>query len=126
MKELTREDRIALHKEFLSTNWSLLASFSWTHYLEKGAGAVVVPEEDIVSTEAPKLLPVRMRFLPAGSNEMSEFDCWGEKERGWVRDYDPQQRVIVIVLRNGGVSSYLAGGHPLPPEAYAKTKAGQN
>lgn len=124
---MTKEQRIALHKQFLGNNWSLLASFSWQNYIEKGRGAVVVPEADILSEGSPKLAPVRMRYLPAGKDELPGHNCWGQKESRWSEDYDPEKRVILIVLRDAeGVSSYLIGGNPPPPEAYEKSKASQN
>jgi hypothetical protein len=42
--ELTKEQRIARHKDFLASNWQILAAFSWENYLAKGPGAVFVPK----------------------------------------------------------------------------------
>jgi len=30
--ELTKEQRIAKHKDFLKANWIILAAFSWEHF----------------------------------------------------------------------------------------------
>ena len=49
------------------------------------------------------------------------------KERGWLDSYDPYERVIVIILREGGgASGYLIGGRTRPSEAYARQKAKEN
>ena len=125
---LTKEQRIAQHKDFLQANWRALAAFSWEHYLTDGLGMVAVPEEDFVHADQPQYALLRFRYVPAKSPEFSTLPDWaGGKEQGWLETYDPKQKVIVMILRQGGgTSSYLIGANPPPPDCYTVKKSEQN
>lgn len=125
---LTREQRIARHKDFLKANWRQLSAFSWEHYLTQGVGAVLVPEEDFVHASHPQLKGLRFHYLPLADKDKEPFkEVLAEKELGWLQTYDPDEKVICIILREGdGISSYLFGGTTKPSEAYAWQKAKEN
>lgn len=125
---LTPEQRIAKHKDFLNANWRRIAAFAWEHYLEKGKGMVLVHEEDFVFAPTPQYAPLRFRYLPVDDPGMKDFPDWeGSKEQMWIVSYDPSERVIVVVIRyDSSISSYFAGARPSPPDAYALLKASDN
>ncbi|MCE9612920.1 MAG: hypothetical protein K8T26_01500 [Lentisphaerae bacterium] len=126
--KLTKEERIARHKSFLQANWEIIAAFSWGNYLEKGRGAVLVPEEDFVHQPIPVLKGLRFHYLPMEGHEASPFKgILSDRELAWVKTYDPDEKVILCIIREGGgVSSYLIGGRSKPSEAWARQKAGEN
>jgi hypothetical protein len=125
---LTQEQRIAKHRQFLNANWSLLAAFSWDHYQSEGRGFVMATEEDFVHANTPQYAPIRLRYIAESSERFSEVvKRLGEKELNWLKIYDPDAKVPLLILRdNGGTSGYLIGGSPKPSEALAKEKAKQN
>ncbi|MDD2708116.1 MAG: hypothetical protein PHV34_08910 [Verrucomicrobiae bacterium] len=125
---LTQEQRIAKHKDFLKANWELIAAFAWEHYQQRGRGAVCVVEEDFVHSKHPAFAPIRFHYVVENSEELKAMGGWpGDKEQNWVRTYDPAVRVVVLVIRdNGGTSGYLAGGPKSPPEAFANRTAAGN
>lgn len=125
---LTKEQRIAKHKDFLNANWRSLAAFAWEHFLIDGVGMVVVPEEDFVQADQPQYALLRFRYVSNQSPEFSNLPDWGgSKEEGWLKSYDPKQKVIVMIVRQGGgTSSYLIGGKPPPPDCYAVKKSEEN
>ena len=124
---LTQEQRIARHKSFLAGNWDLIAAFSWEHFQVEGRGMVVVPEEDFVHSPAPELKGLRFAYAAKDSDLLKTVSKhFEQKEWNWLETYDPDQRAIVIIVRDVGTSGYLIGGRTRPSEAYAKEKAKQN
>jgi len=125
--QLTKEQRIARHKNFLKANWELISAFAWEHYQTKGTGAVLVPEEDFVHSAAPELKGLRFHYLPLSDNDKAPFKgVLAEKELAWLKSIDPDEKVVVCVIRDAGVSSYLFGGSTKPSVAYARQKAKDN
>lgn len=123
---LTQEERIARHKSFLIANGELLSAFSWENYLAKGKGAVLVPEEDFMRADVPQLKGLRFHYLPLAEKDKEQFkSIFAEKELGWLATYNPDEKVILCILREGGgVSSYLfGGGRVKPSEAYMRKRA---
>jgi hypothetical protein len=125
---LTKEERITRHKRFLSANWEMLAAFSWEHYLNEGRGAVLVVEENFVHAEVPQYTAVHLRYVSDASPVLKDIGGWpGEKEENWVKTYDPDVRVVVLIVRdNGGTSGYMIGGPTKPSTAHARRKAESN
>jgi hypothetical protein len=125
---LTKEQRIARHKSFLGANWDLIAAFAWERYQKEGRGMVVVPEEDFVRLPTPTLKGLRFAYATRGSGLMREVSAAFEaKEWSWLDSYDPYEKAIVIILREGGgTSGYLIGGRTKPSEAWARQKARGN
>lgn len=126
--DLTRDERIARHKRFLSANWEMLAAFSWEHYQQEGRGAVLVVEEDFVHAEVPQYATVHLRYVGDASPVLREIGGWpGEKETNWVKTYEPDERVVVLVVRdNGGTSGYMISGVTKPSVAFTRQQATRN
>lgn len=124
---LTAQERIARHKSFLNANWELLAAFGWEHFQKEGRGMVVVPEEDFVGYATPQLKGLRFAYATKDSGLMGEISkAFEAKEWGWLDSYDPDAKVIVIILRDHGTSGYLVGGRTKPSEAWVRQQAKQN
>lgn len=125
--ELTPELRIARHKSFLNANWEVLAAFAWDHYQKEGRGMVVVPEADFVGFDVPQLKGLRFAYATRDSGLMREISAAFEaKEWGWLESYDPDAKVIVVIVRDQGTSGYLIGGKTKPSQAWARQQAKQN
>ena len=124
MTELTKEQRIVKHKSFMNANVLLIAAFSWEHYLTKGRGVVLVPEADFLYADTPQLKGIRFHYLAKTEREHPAFkDILAEKELAWMETYNPDEKVILCVIREGGgVSSYLIGGRMKNSEAYTRQK----
>jgi hypothetical protein len=59
---------------------------------------------------------------------LKEIGGWpGDKEADWVKTYDPDARVVILIVRNnGGTSGYVIGGTLRPSEAYVREQTKQN
>lgn len=125
---LTQEQRITKHKQFLQANWPLLAAFSWEHYQSEGRGFVMAMEEDFVHASTPQFAPIRLRYIAENSQRFPEVaKMLGDKELNWLKTYDPDAKVPLLILRdNGGTSGYLIGGNLKPSEAYTKEQTKKN
>jgi hypothetical protein len=112
MVNLTREQRIACHKDFLIRSGRALSVFAGDNYQKSGRGMVVVPEEDII--DADSSIPPRLSYATKGSGLLTEISLHFEpQEWGWLATYDPDMQVIVIVVRaDVGTSGYLVGKTP--------------
>lgn len=126
VSNLNPEIRMAKHRDFLKANWRAIARFSYENYLAKGKGIVAVPEEDFVHANEPSLAPIHFKYFPEGEILKVMPDYEGSKEQKWVAEYDPDEKVIATIIRfdSTGVSSYLIGGRPAPPECHRASKAG--
>jgi hypothetical protein len=124
MTELPKEQRIAKHKSFLNANGLRIAAFAWEHYLTKGRGAVLVPESEFLYEDIPQLKGIRFHYLAQTEREQPAFkDILAEKELAWMETYDPDEKVILCIIREGGgISSYLFGGRIKNSEAYTRQK----
>lgn len=125
---LGEEERIARHKRFLQANWKLLAAFAWEHYQKQGRGAVVADERDFVHAGVPQYTAIHLRYVAENTPFLKEIGGWpGDKEAGWVKTYDPDARVVVLIVRdNGGTSGYVIGAFPRPSEAFAEQQTQAN
>jgi len=119
VSNLNPDIRMAKHRDFLKANWRAIASFAYENYLTKGRGIVAVPEEDFVHANKPAMAPIHFRYFPESEIPAMMPDYKGSKEQKWVASYDPKERVIATILRfDSGVSSYLFGAKPTPPECH--------
>lgn len=88
---------------------------------------VVIPEEDFVLSAVPELKGLRFAYAAKESDLLrivsEKFEA---KEWGWLDSYDPDQGVIVVIVREGGTSAYLIGGKLRPSEAYVRQQAKEN
>jgi hypothetical protein len=109
---LSQEERIARHKTFFSRNWTPIAAFACEHYIQEGRGVVIVPEEDFVYAETPESQSVRFKYAARGSDFLRDVGTHFEKkEWDWIESYNPDEKVILIILREGGgTSGYMIGG----------------
>lgn len=125
---LSKEERIARHKRFMQANWQLLAAFAWQHHQSQGRGAVLVDERDFVQAAVPQYAAIHLRYVADNSPVLKEIGGWpGDKEADWVKTYDPDARVVILIVRdNGGTSGYIIGGSLRPSEAYAREQTKQN
>ena len=126
VSNLNPEIRMAKHRDFLKANWRAIARFSYENYLAKGKGIVAVPEEDFVHANEPSLAPIHFKYFPEAEILKVMPDYEGSKEQKWAAEYDPDEKVIATIIRfdSTGVSSYLIGGRPTPPECHRASKAG--
>lgn len=117
---------MARHKSFMDANWRQIAAFAYQEYLTKGRGVVAILEEDFVYANEPSLAPIRFKYFPDAEAPRLMSDYEGAKEQGWVASYDPDEKVIVTVIRfdSTGVSSYLIGVRPSPKEMHDVGRAG--
>ena len=126
VSNLTPEIRMARHRAFLDANWRQIAAFAYREYLAKGKGIVAIMEEDFVHAGEPSLAPIRFKYFPAAEALHLMSDYEGSKEQSWVGGYNPDEKVIVTVVRfdSTGVSSYLIGARPPPREVHDAGRAG--
>jgi len=122
---LTKEVRIARHKRFLKSNEHSISAYAWENFLAKGKGMVIVIESDFVRTDKPNLLKVRFGYAIKGCSLMerisTEFDGL---EWEWLEAYDPDEQMIVLVIRpEFGASGYLIDCDVKPSQAYAMQMA---
>ena len=124
VSNLNPDIRIAKHKDFLNANWRKIAAFAYGEFLAKGRGIVGVPEADFVYANESQYAPIHFRYFP-GSEALSLMpDYQGSKEQGWMGSYNPEEKVAVTIIRfDSGVSSYLIGAKPSPPECHRAAKA---
>ena len=126
VSNLTPEIRMARHRVFLDANWRQIAAFAYGEYLAKGRGIVAIMEEDFVHANEPTLAPIRFKYFSAAEAPRLMSDYEGSKEQGWVGGYNPDEKVVVTVVRfdSTGVSSYLIGARPSPKELHASGRVG--
>lgn len=79
--------------------------------MAEGRGIVVVTEEDFIHSTSPELKALRFAYTPKDGDLMQKISKHFEKQEwGWIESYDPNERVIVIVLCEGEeTSGYLFG-----------------
>jgi hypothetical protein len=125
--EMTTEQHIYRHKSFMHANWEILAAFAWGHYQKDGRGMVVVLEDEFIHAATPQMKAFRFDYAAKDSGLLRQIDAdLTPKEWGWLDTYDPDQRVIVIIVCKAGLSTYLIGGPTKPSEAFIKEKAKYN
>jgi len=125
---LTKDERILRHKRFLKANWDLLSAFAWGQFQEQGRGAVVVDEIDIIHASTPQYAAIKLRYVADATPMLVDIGGWpGDRESTWVKTYEPDERVIVLIVREGGgTSGYLIGGSTKPSVAFARKRVERN
>ena len=97
------------HIDFIKINFGLLAALSYEGFLSQGRGMVVVNEEDMLSPPKGTVARIRIVFLPKVT--LVAGKAIGEKETGWLDEYDPAQTMLVGYARcDSGFSSYQIHG----------------
>lgn len=84
----------------------------------------LLPEADFLYADTLQLKGIRFHFLAQTEREHSAFNnVIAEKEMAWMETYDPDEKVILCVIRDGGgISSYLIGGRMKNSEAFKRQK----
>ena len=76
----------------------------------------------VLASAMAAILEWRRPLTAEAQRLMSDYE--GSKEQGWMGSYNPEEKVIVTVVRfDSGVSSYLIGASPTPPECLEADKA---
>lgn len=122
---LTKEERIARHKRFLNSNEHSISAYSWENYLTKGRGMVIVMEQDFVLADCPNLLEVRFGYATKDSSLMGNISTHFQGlEWEWLENYDPDAKMIIIIVRpEFGTSGYLLDCDLKPSLAYSQQMA---
>src|SRR6185312_4982472 len=111
------------HITFIRSQWAEFAAYAWRKYLSEGRGAVVINLRN--ASKTPKGLHVPAYFISEGSKQLTDMGGWPDEEISEViREYDPEQDVILLFLRlDGDVFYYNVSDELTPPQAY-KAKPG--
>ena len=97
------------HIDFIKVNFGLLAALSYEGFLSQGRGMAVVNEEDFMSQPKGTIARIRIAYLPKVT--LVAGKAIGEKESGWIDEYDPAQTMLVGYARcDSGFSSYRIHG----------------
>ena len=126
--KISEEERRLRHKRFLLANLGMLSAFAWEYYQKEGRGAVVADERDFIHAPEPQYARISLRYIAEGSPRLQEVGGWpGDKEAGWVATYEPDERIVVLIVREDkGLSSYLVISPIRPSEAFARQQARGN
>ena len=111
-------DTAEAHITFIRSQWSDFAAFAWRKYLAEGRGAIVVNLRN-ASKSAGKL-HVSTYYVAEGGRRLANLGGWPNQEISEViREYDPEQDVVLIFLRlDGDLFYYNVSDELTPPRAY--------
>lgn len=106
------------HMTFMRSQWADFAAFAWEKYQAEGRGAVIIDLKR--ATRSGSRFQVPTFYVADGSERLRERGGWPSEEVAeLIRDYDPTQDVLFIVLRlDGDQFHYNASDQPAPPKAY--------
>ncbi len=106
------------HVTFIRSQWCDFAAFAWGKYLTEGRGVVVV--DLMKASKSGENLQVPAYYVADGSERLSKRGGWPNAEIAEVvKEYDPEQDVVIIFLRlDGDVFHYNASDELTPPRAY--------
>jgi hypothetical protein len=114
-------ESVESHIKFVHLNWRAIAAAAWDGYQRDGRGVVAINSAGSVpgSVGAPwETGHTQGRYISAA--QLARFFSQEDNEMRLVREYDPMQEVVVLILRcDGGISCYrVRPGHDLaPPQA---------
>jgi hypothetical protein len=111
------EARTSGHRDFLQTNYALLAFHAWRGYQAYGRGAVLLWERQLHTREGYRPATAQLFYLSEGH---PPFPGWPDRYVATaVQDYDPRREVLVIInLREGGIAFHrVRQGYVDPPDA---------
>jgi hypothetical protein len=116
-------DTAEAHITFIRSQWPDLAAFAWRKYLTEGRGAIVVNLRN--ASKSAGHLHVPTYYVAECSQRLTNLGGWPNEEiSDVIREYDPEQDVVLIFLRlDGDVFHYNVSDELTPPRAY-KTKSG--
>ena len=124
-KTIESLDTPAEHMTFMSSQWPEFAAFAWGKYLSEGRGAVIIDLKR--ATRAGARFQVPTYYLADGSERLRARGGWPTMEVAEViRDYDPEQDVVFIVVRlDGDQFHYNASDELTPPRAHKSQQSGK-
>jgi hypothetical protein len=111
-------DSPGAHIAFVRSQWRDFAAFAWQKYLSEGRGALVV---DLRNASKPvEGLNVPVYYVAGGSERLAKLGGWPSEEIAEVvKEYDPEQDVVLVFLRlDGDVFYYNVSDELTPPRAY--------
>lgn len=120
-------DTADAHITFIRSQWPDFAAFAWRKYLTEGRGAIVVNLRN--ASKSADGLHVPTYYVAEGSQRLANRGGWPNEEiSDVIKEYDPEQDVVLIFLRlDGDVFHYNVSDELTPPRAYeAKQEADEN
>jgi len=114
-------DTADAHITFIRSQWRDFAAFAWRKYLSEGRGAIVVNLRN--ASKSGNGLHVPTYYVSEGSRQLTDLGGWPNEEISEViREYDPEQDVVLLFLRlDGDVFYYNVSDELTPPRAYEQT-----
>lgn len=111
------------HMTFMSSQWPQFAAFAWEKYQSEGRGAVVIDLKRATRSGARFQVPTY--YLADGSDRLRARGGWPSEEvADVIRNYDPEQDVVFVVLRlNGDQFHYNASDELTPPRAHKSRRS---
>jgi hypothetical protein len=118
-EQITAVDTPEGHQDFIQSRWRQFAAFAWSRYLREGRGAVVIDLRRHQMTDSGLQVPAY--YVADNGPQLERRGGWPDDEvAGVVRDYDPSQDVVFIVLRlDGDLLYYCVSDELTPPEAFS-------
>jgi hypothetical protein len=109
------------HQKLIRSQWQEFAAFAWQRYLSEGRGAVIIDLWRAARNDST-LIPTY--YVADGSDLLVGRGGWpNEDVAEMVRQYDPEQDVIFVVVRlDEGFFYYNVSDELTPRAAY---EAGQ-
>ncbi|MEK6320798.1 MAG: hypothetical protein AABN33_03850 [Acidobacteriota bacterium] len=103
---------------FIRSQWRDFAAFAWRKYVSEGRGAIVVDLRN--ASKSPEGLQVPTYYVGEGTERLAKRGGWpNEDVADVIREYDPEQDIVLIFLRlDGDVSYYNVSDELTPPRAY--------
>jgi hypothetical protein len=114
-----RESRQS-HVDFIMLNWHLLGALAWRGYQVEGAGAIIInarKAKELWMIGSGKVLDIgRTPCLYLSQASMDRVGGWPDVDTArMVHEYDPEEEVVLVILRSdGGVSEYRIRAPNLP------------
>ncbi len=108
------EARASGHRDFIKTNYELLAFHAWRGYQAEGRGAVVLSEKELHTPDRYRPVAAHLLYL---SERHPQFPGWPDRYMATaVQDYNPEQEILIIItLREGGVVFHRVRQGPVDP-----------
>ena len=107
-KAFPRGDVRSRHLSFITANFEQLAAAAYAGFLEDGRGMILLADEDFIKKPLGVFVKFRQCYMAKGSKIFAAAGnkLPGDKEEGWVAEYDPKRTLLVAFSRSGGISSY--------------------
>lgn len=106
------------HIGLIQSQWRDFAAFAWEKYLVEGRGAVVLDLRN--ASSVGETLQVPAYYVAEHSERLAKRGGWPSDDVAeLIKDYDPEQDVVFIVLRlDGDALHYNVSDELTPPRAF--------